>query len=45
VTQPEATDPGLRISVTGPAEVTAGANPDPRVLGAHFERFLYERRP
>jgi len=24
VTQPEATDPGLRISVTGPAEVTAG---------------------
>ena len=25
-----------------PAEVTGGANPDPRVLGAHFDRFFYE---
>ena len=25
-----------------PAEVTAGENPDPRVLGAHFERFVYK---
>ncbi len=25
-----------------PAEVTGGANPDPRVLGAHFNRFVYE---
>ncbi len=24
-----------------PAEVTAGGNPDPRRLGAHFNRFLY----
>jgi hypothetical protein len=24
-----------------PAEVTAGGNPDPRELGAHFERFVY----
>jgi hypothetical protein len=24
-----------------PAEVTAGLNPDPRVLGAHFNRFVY----
>jgi hypothetical protein len=24
-----------------PAEVTAGANPDPRVLGAHFNQFVY----
>ena len=36
----------FRVAPTAvPAEVTAGANPDPRVLGAHFERFLYERRP
>ena len=27
-----------------PAEVTAGENPDPRVLGAHFDRFTYVRR-
>ncbi|MGH3135957.1 MAG: hypothetical protein ACRDPV_05635, partial [Gaiellaceae bacterium] len=25
-----------------PADVTQGGNPDPRVLGAHFERFVYE---
>jgi hypothetical protein len=25
-----------------PAEVTGGANPDPRELGAHFDRFFYE---
>ena len=24
-----------------PAEVTAGANPDSRVLGAHFDLFVY----
>jgi hypothetical protein len=24
-----------------PSEVTGGANPDPRVLGAHFNRFVY----
>jgi hypothetical protein len=24
-----------------PAEVTAGGNPDPRELGAHFNRFVY----
>jgi hypothetical protein len=24
-----------------PAEVTAGGNPDDRVLGAHFDRFVY----
>jgi hypothetical protein len=24
-----------------PAKVTAGGNPDPRVLGAHFNRFVY----
>jgi hypothetical protein len=24
-----------------PAEVTPGGNPDPRELGAHFNRFLY----
>jgi hypothetical protein len=24
-----------------PAEVTAGANPDSRVLGAHYDRFVY----
>jgi hypothetical protein len=24
-----------------PADVTAGANPDSRVLGAHFNRFVY----
>jgi hypothetical protein len=24
-----------------PAEVTEGLNPDPRVLGAHFNRFIY----
>lgn len=28
-----------------PAEVTAGENPDPRVLGAHFNRFGYVARP
>ncbi len=27
-----------------PADVTAGANPDPRVLGAHFNRFVYRPR-
>ena len=25
-----------------PAEITGGANPDPRELGAHFDRFFYE---
>ena len=24
-----------------PAKVTGGTNPDPRVLGAHFDRFRY----
>jgi hypothetical protein len=24
-----------------PADVTAGGNPDPRELGAHFNRFVY----
>jgi hypothetical protein len=24
-----------------PKEVTAGGNPDPRELGAHFNRFVY----
>ena len=28
-----------------PAEVTGGANPDPRELGAHFDRFFYEPAP
>lgn len=28
-----------------PAKVTAGSNPDPRVLGAHFNRFLYWPKP
>ena len=28
-----------------PAEVTAGGNPDPRELGAHFNRFLYRPTP
>jgi hypothetical protein len=27
-----------------PEEVTDGANPDPRVLGAHFDRFAYRPR-
>jgi hypothetical protein len=27
-----------------PAKVTAGENPDPRVLGAHFNRFVYRPR-
>jgi hypothetical protein len=27
-----------------PEEVTDGANPDPRVLGAHFDRFVYRPR-
>ena len=27
-----------------PAEVTAGGNPDPRELGAHFDRFIYRPR-
>ena len=27
-----------------PAEVTAGGNPDPRELGAHFNRFIYRPR-
>jgi hypothetical protein len=27
-----------------PAEVTAGGNPDPRELGAHFDRFSYRPR-
>ena len=27
-----------------PAEVTAGGNPDPRELGAHFNRFVYRPR-
>ena len=25
-----------------PSEITGGANPDPRELGAHFDRFFYE---
>jgi hypothetical protein len=25
-----------------PAEITGGANPDPRELGAHFDRFFFE---
>jgi hypothetical protein len=25
-----------------PAEVTGGGNPDPRELGAHFNRFVYK---
>jgi len=25
-----------------PADVTGGANPDPRELGAHFNRFVYK---
>jgi hypothetical protein len=25
-----------------PAEVTSGENPDARVLGAHFNRFVYK---
>ena len=28
-----------------PATVTAGSNPDPRVLGAHFNRFVYRPKP
>jgi dolichyl-phosphate-mannose-protein mannosyltransferase len=28
-----------------PAEVTAGGNPDPRRLGAHFNRFVYTPSP
>ena len=28
-----------------PAEVTAGGNPDPRELGAHFNRFVYRPTP
>ena len=28
-----------------PAEATGGANPDPRELGAHFNRFVYKPRP
>ena len=28
-----------------PAKVTAGSNPDPRVLGAHFNRFVYRPTP
>ncbi len=28
-----------------PAEVTGGANPDPRELGAHFNRFVYRPSP
>jgi hypothetical protein len=28
-----------------PAKVTAGSNPDPRVLGAHFNRFVYRPKP
>ena len=28
-----------------PADVTGGANPDPRELGAHFDRFFYESAP
>jgi hypothetical protein len=28
-----------------PAEVTDGANPDPRDLGAHFNRFVYKPGP
>jgi hypothetical protein len=28
-----------------PAEIPGGANPDPRVLGAHFERFFYRPAP
>jgi hypothetical protein len=27
-----------------PADVTDGANPDRRVLGAHFNKFIYEPR-
>jgi hypothetical protein len=29
------------IPTAVPAEVTAGDNPDPRRLGAHFNRFVY----
>lgn len=28
-----------------PAKITAGTNADPRVLGAHFNRFVYRPRP
>ncbi len=28
-----------------PAKVTKGLNPDPRVLGAHFNRFAYRPKP
>ena len=28
-----------------PAEVTGGDNPDPRELGAHFNRFVYRSSP
>ncbi|HUG65658.1 MAG TPA: glycosyltransferase family 39 protein [Gaiellaceae bacterium] len=28
-----------------PSEITGGANPDKRVLGAHFDRFFYEPDP
>ena len=27
-----------------PKKVTGGENPDPRVLGAHFNRFAYKAR-
>jgi Dolichyl-phosphate-mannose-protein mannosyltransferase len=50
---PVAPGPGTRncrivytVSPTAvPAEVTAGGNPDPRRLGAHFNRFLYTPSP
>jgi hypothetical protein len=28
-----------------PAKITGGENPDPRVLGAHFNRFSYTPGP
>jgi hypothetical protein len=28
-----------------PEEVTGGENPDPRELGAHFDRFVYRPGP
>jgi hypothetical protein len=41
---PESGDCRVVFTVTPtevPAEVTAGANPDERELGAHFNRFVY----
>ncbi len=42
---PGTTDCRVAYTVTPtavPAEVTGGANPDPRELGAHFNRFVYK---